>query len=94
MMATIPAGVETARDLVGPAIAEAVQRLSPDVRVVVSYHMGLNGKADFQRSGRITLKGLDYYIDERVKQLTGGKQSPVSIAPGGVPDFPIAVVAN
>ena len=55
---------------------------------------GLNGKADFQKSGRITLKGLDYYIDERVKELTGGRQSPVSIAPSGVPDFPIAVVAN
>lgn len=55
---------------------------------------GLNGRADFQKSGRITLKGLDYYIDERVKELTGGRQSPVSIAPSGVPDFPIAVVAN
>jgi geranylgeranyl diphosphate synthase type I len=43
MTATVPAGVETARDLVGPAIAEAVQRLSPDVRSVVCYHMGLNG---------------------------------------------------
>jgi WD40 repeat protein len=55
---------------------------------------GLNGKADFQKAGRITLKGLDYYIDERVKELTGGRQSPVSIAPSGVADFPIAVVAN
>ena len=55
---------------------------------------GLSGKADFQKSGRITLKGLDYYVDERVKELTGGKQSPVSIAPSGVPDFPIAVVAK
>ena len=55
---------------------------------------GLSGKADLQKTGRITLKGLDYYIDERVKELTGGRQSPVSIAPSGVPDFPIAVVAN
>ena len=55
---------------------------------------GLSGKADFQKSGRITLKGLDYYVDERVKELTGGKQSPVSIAPSGVPDFPIAVIAK
>jgi len=54
MTTTIPAGVATARDLVGPAIAEAVQRLSPDVRSVVSYHMGLNGSArqpGRQRSG-------------------------------------------
>jgi uncharacterized caspase-like protein len=55
---------------------------------------GLSGKADFQKSGRITLKGLDYYVDERVKELTGGRQSPMSISPSGVPDFPIAVVAN
>jgi geranylgeranyl diphosphate synthase type I len=41
MTATIPAGVETARDLVGPAIAEAVSRLSPDVRSVAAYHLGL-----------------------------------------------------
>jgi hypothetical protein len=34
---------------------------------------------------------LDLYVSERVKQLTGGKQSPVTQAPGGVPDFPLAV---
>ncbi len=41
MTATIPAGVETARDLVGPAIAAAVDRLSPEVRLVAAYHLGL-----------------------------------------------------
>jgi geranylgeranyl diphosphate synthase, type I len=41
MTATIPAGVENARDLVGPAVAAAVDRLSPDVRIVASYHLGL-----------------------------------------------------
>jgi uncharacterized caspase-like protein len=53
---------------------------------------GLNGKADLDHSGRVTHKELDYYVAERVKQLTGGKQSPVSITPNGLPDFPIAVV--
>jgi WD40 repeat protein len=53
---------------------------------------GLGGKADYQKSGRITLKGLDYYVAERVKGLTGGRQTPVSIAPGGVSDFPLAIV--
>jgi len=43
MTATIPAGVESARDLVGPAVAAAVDRLSPDVRVVAAYHLGLTG---------------------------------------------------
>lgn len=53
---------------------------------------GLGGKANYQNTGRITHKMLDLYISERVKQLTGGKQSPVTQAPGGVPDFPLAVV--
>ncbi len=43
MTAVIPAGVETARDLVGPALAAAVERLSPDVRKVAAYHLGLAG---------------------------------------------------
>ena len=34
---------------------------------------------------------LDLYISERVKALTHGKQSPVTQAQGGVPDFPLAV---
>jgi WD40 repeat protein len=55
---------------------------------------GLEGKADMQNSGRITIKELDYYVAERVKQLTDGRQSPVSISPNGVPDFPIAIDAK
>jgi len=55
---------------------------------------GLNGKADFTRNGKITHKGLDYYVTERVKELTKGQQSPVSISPSGVTDFPIAVVGK
>ncbi|HEV2375626.1 MAG TPA: polyprenyl synthetase family protein [Streptosporangiaceae bacterium] len=41
MTAVMPAGVETARDLVGPALAEAMNRLSPEVRTVAAYHLGL-----------------------------------------------------
>jgi geranylgeranyl diphosphate synthase type I len=41
MTAVMPAGVTTARDLVGPALAVAVERLSPDVRTVAAYHLGL-----------------------------------------------------
>jgi geranylgeranyl diphosphate synthase, type I len=37
----MPAGVQVARDLVGPAIEEAVSRLSRDVRIVAAYHLGL-----------------------------------------------------
>src|SRR5205085_11480075 len=41
MTAVIPVGVETARDLVGPALQAAVARLSPDVRAVAAYHLGM-----------------------------------------------------
>jgi WD40 repeat protein len=51
---------------------------------------GMNGGADYQRTGRITHKMLDLFISERVKALTNGQQSPVTQAPGGVPDFPVA----
>ena len=52
---------------------------------------GLDGAADYQKSGRITHKMLDLYVSERVKSLTKGQQSPVTQAPGGVPDFPVAL---
>ena len=53
---------------------------------------GLGGKADFQKNGRITHKMLDLYVSERVKELTKGRQSPVTQSPGGVPDFPLALI--
>src|SRR6185437_3889388 len=40
MTTTMPAGVAAARDLVGPAIAGWLDRLSPDVRIVAAYHLG------------------------------------------------------
>ncbi len=43
MTAVMPTGVETARDLVGPALAAAVERFTPDVRKVAAYHLGLAG---------------------------------------------------
>jgi geranylgeranyl diphosphate synthase, type I len=43
MTAVMPAGVATARGLVGPALAAAVGRLSPEVRLVAAYHLGLAG---------------------------------------------------
>jgi hypothetical protein len=53
---------------------------------------GMAGGADYQKSGRITHKMLDLYVSERVKELTKGEQSPVTQAPGGVPDFPVALL--
>ena len=56
MTAVIPAGVETARDLVGPALTAAVERLSPDVRKVAAYHLGLAGPEGRCRA-RPTVRG-------------------------------------
>lgn len=52
---------------------------------------GLRGKADYSQSGRVTHKMLDLYVSERVKALTEGAQSPVTIVPNGVPDFPLVL---
>ena len=54
---------------------------------------GIGGKADIGNTGRVTHKMLDIYVSERVKELTKGKQHPVTQAPGGVPDFPLAATA-
>jgi uncharacterized caspase-like protein len=55
---------------------------------------GVSGKADLRKQGTITHKMLDFYLAERVKELTRGEQTPVTASPYGVPDFPIAVVTE
>ena len=55
---------------------------------------GLLGKADMTGNKMITIKSLDYYIAQRVKELTQGKQSPTTIIPNSVSDFPIAIVTD
>ena len=50
------------------------------------------GKASIDPSGRITTDMLDLYVEERVKELTGGQQHPVMNRPKVIPDFPIAMV--
>ena len=52
---------------------------------------GMSGKADAGRTGRVTHKMLDLYVSERVKALTRGTQSPVTIVPQGIADFPVAI---
>ncbi len=52
---------------------------------------GLEGKAAVGESGRVTINMLDLYLSERVKELTGGKQTPTTTKPPNVPDFPIAI---
>lgn len=52
---------------------------------------GINGHADYFGRGCITINMLDLYISERVKKLTGGRQTPTTAKLYTVSDFPIAL---
>lgn len=52
---------------------------------------GFDGKADYSGKGKITINMLDLYLSERVKELTGGKQTPTTTKPQTIQDFPLAV---
>ena len=52
---------------------------------------GINGKADYSGKGKITINMLDLYLSERVKELTGGQQTPTTTKPQTIQDFPVAV---
>jgi uncharacterized caspase-like protein len=52
---------------------------------------GLTGRADVKNQGKITVSTLDFYVAERVKELTSGRQTPATVKPETVPDFPIAI---
>ncbi|MGA2641802.1 MAG: caspase family protein, partial [Spirochaetia bacterium] len=52
---------------------------------------GLGGAAIYGSRDSVTVKELDLYLSERVKELTGGKQTPTTTIPPNVPDFPIAM---
>jgi uncharacterized caspase-like protein len=53
---------------------------------------GIRGKADYTSTGRITVNMLDLYVSERVKELTDGQQTPTTVKPPNVPDFPVALL--
>ncbi|CAK0774608.1 Caspase family protein [uncultured Gammaproteobacteria bacterium] len=55
---------------------------------------GLSGRADLKKEGAIRLNALNYFIAERVKELTGGEQSPNMVRPDSIRDFPIATVTK
>ena len=52
---------------------------------------GLTGRADVKNQSKITASMLDFYVAERVKELTGGRQTPATVNPETAPDFPIAI---
>lgn len=52
---------------------------------------GLSGKADINSNHVITITELDYYLSERVKKLTKGRQTPTTAKLTTMQDFPIAI---
>lgn len=53
---------------------------------------GFAGKADLIKDGSISLKELDAWLAERVKELTDRQQHPVGYWPQTIQNFPVAVV--
>jgi WD40 repeat protein len=51
---------------------------------------GLSGKADSNRDGLVFLNELDSYATRRARELSGGRQNPVTARPGTVRSFPLA----
>jgi WD40 repeat protein len=51
---------------------------------------GLGGEACLPGQKKITLKSLDAYVAERVKELTDRQQTPTTNYPPNVPDFPVS----
>ena len=51
---------------------------------------GLSGLADSRRVGFVTHVGLDDYVGRAVRTLTVGRQTPVTVLPPGIADYPIA----
>jgi len=53
---------------------------------------GMNeGKADLNDDGIVNIREIDYYVAERVKILTGGKQHPTTQKPSIVSEFPLVM---
>ncbi|MDO8418734.1 MAG: caspase family protein [Rubrivivax sp.] len=53
---------------------------------------GLQGAADFRKDGVVTHQGLSYFLSREVKELTSGRQTPVTAIPMGMIDFPLVAL--
>jgi WD40 repeat protein len=50
---------------------------------------GLSGKADYNHDGVVQFNELDLYVTDRVKELSQGKQHPVTARPTSIRSFPL-----
>nr|NJM03644.1 hypothetical protein [Desulfobacula sp.] len=53
---------------------------------------GLAGQADYSEDRFVSIAELEAYLPERVKELTNGRQKPVSAKPQAVEDYKIVEV--
>ena len=84
MTAVMPAGVATARDLVGPAMAAAITRFSPEVRPVAAYHLGISGlNGHAPGNGRSAGDGQVAATVPRPADGRGPEGVPAAAKPGG-----------
>ena len=49
----------------------------------------LNGRADYNQDGLVYVTEIDTYLSDRVKQLTNGRQHPVTSKPTTIRSFPL-----
>jgi hypothetical protein len=55
---------------------------------------GLRGEADADRSGRVTHRELDPFVQSVVRRLTASHQTPVIVVPPAVPDFALSAIGR
>ncbi len=51
-----------------------------------------DGEADLNQDGIINIREIDYFVAERVKALTKGKQHPTTQKPSVVAEFPLLLL--
>jgi WD40 repeat protein len=51
-----------------------------------------DGKADLNQDGIINIREIDYFVADRVKELTNGKQHPTTQKPSVVAEFPLLLL--
>jgi len=54
----------------------------------------LSGQADNRKTGRVTVSMLNAFITDRVKELTGGSQTPIFKNQDDLSDFPLVILGN
>lgn len=78
---SMPAVLERARDLVGPSLRRAIERLSPELRPLATYHLGWSD-ADGRPCGGDGGKGVRPALSVLSAEAVGA--APVFGVPGGV----------